>query len=991
MSVVPKFAEKTTEFVRDGGNEYYYRGDDPIPEYDLENYREQGREYTYDPRIRRKCPNSGCSMPASSNVPTITPDSFKVERVDSVNSDNPCSKFCTYPKDTFAYEMPPNACFRSCGNYPTYASYFPGNFRKNWRIDPVTGDVTYLPTDRGLCDSQFKTPRYPAWRYSSPSPFNPQVLNFTTPITQNTINSQIVRASTSGRRDISNSSAVVSNAISNAPIIIPTNLGSVSDIVPGEQDIMSHRFVQDNRYNAQKIKENIFIRPRDDVHIEPYNPSLYQTPYDETKNMISTGKLVNTYLGETFETFENQPPPPNLNRPLMKSQLKQPNPRLIHMNGGYNHHNPPPRKCEQPGYIFNPVSVRGGPSPFGSNPYDPQVTQQMKMYASRDIYNNKDGDLVVEPSMYGDKPQGMFGLVPRTRYQPFLPATQELDVRGRTNVPQDLNPDTRKREEYTGEFFARKAKLLVSRAVAPNSLINGVMAVAQIPIASDQVGRFGQCQSYITPAFVDGASYVHHAETRPGRIAAGQTTRINHANDTKSQPPLQPIDLNIKGKLSSGQSNRLAGNPELADTGGVITTEATVRNTLKTGMVDQVLRVGDPSAPLGGVLVSQASVRDTQKQGMVDQPHRSGDPNLAFTGGVLVSQATVRNTLKTGMVDVPHPAILEGRGDLGQSVAVLDHKLRPTLKTTMVDQAFNHVVMTNPELQTMEAPSALQTLRPTQKTSMVDVAFRVGDPNLSYTGGVLTSQANVRPTQKFDQEIFPVGAITPIAKAGVIVSEHNIRETLKTNAVDVPFRVGDPNAPDVGGILTSQANIRESLKDGVVDQPFRVGDPHAQNSAGVLTSQATVRPTLRIHAEDSFPSASVRVTGEPGYVQLDRTLPCTERMTTGVLSHQPGPNGQNFGDLLPLQNLTTKQVRGTMIQQYITQNSQVYDGIGGSSDRVISAMQQLRPKTNTYFYGNPGQGILQPNNIKMIPSMRLTQRAVNDMKDLMSAQEHDDC
>jgi len=1058
MSTKQTFAEKTTSFVKNKGKEYYYDPaelGDPldmelhVPEYDLAHYRELGRDYTYDPRINRKCPTlrkrcsscqhilpfhpqrpyayNACSNCA--NIPSITPDDFKVERLDPVDLDNPCQSFCTYPKDTFAYEMPPNACFRSCGNYPTWNSYFPGHFSKKWRIDPVTGDITYLPIDRGLCRNQFQTDRYPAWKYSNPSPYNAPILNLTTaaPVpkaAEAIINAQTVQASQGGRRDVSQSSAAVSQAISVPDVPIPPEIVSdlncaqvLSNIVPGEQDLRAHRFVTDNRYNAERIKPNIFIKPSENLQVEPYNPSLYQTPYDQTKNVISTGKLVNSYLGETFETFENQMPPPNCYKPLMKKQLQHINPRLLHLSGGYNHWNPPPRKTEQCGSVFNPVSIRGGASPFGSNLYDPLVTKQLKLYTSRDIYNNKNGDLCVEPSMYGDKPQGYFGLVPRVRYQPFLPATQELELKGRTNVPEDLNPDTRKREQYTGEFFARKANLLVSRAVAPNTLLNGVEAVAQIPIASDQVGRYGQCQAYITPAFVDGASYVHHDETRPGRITEGVTTRINNPTHSSAQPSLQPIDLSIKAKLDPEQSVRIAGNPQLANAGAVLTTEADVRDTQKLGMVDQPHRTTDASAQgTGGVLTTQANVRTTQKVGVVDQALPVGDPSLQHTGGVLTSQANVRPTLKTGLVDLPLPVTDVSMPTAG-GVLTSQATVRPTQKSTMVDVPFTHKVMNNSALQTQEVSAALHniratqkigvvdmplpvadpslsqvggvltsqaTVRATQKTGLVDATLPIGDPSMERAGGILTSQATVRPTQKFDQEVFPVAAIAPVAKAGVIVSEHNIKDTLKTPGVEIPFRVGDPSFAIAGGVLTSQADVRDTLKGGVVDSAFRINDPNAPDIGGVLTSQATVRPTLRIHTEDSFPTGAVRVVGDPGYLQLDKTLPCTERMTMPVFSHQPGPNGQTFGDLLPLQNLTTKQVRGTKVQQYITQNSQVTSGVGGTSNRVIGAFQQLKPKSDTFVYGPPGPGFYQPNTGKIIPSMRLTQRAINDMEDLLS-------
>jgi hypothetical protein len=1082
-------------------------------------FRKEDDTYYYEEPCS-SCNNVGCSNCRPRDFEVLVPSARR-------------QSFCAYPKKTFEYENP--RYYQNCKDCPMDAPYFPGNFRKTWSIDPITGNMTYLQTDEGSCHEQ-----------TTVGPVQPT------------------------------ESVLLAPPVPNLPLL-DFSYGPGA-IAPGEQDNLAHRFVRNNRYDAQKMHDNVYIRPSEE-NTEPYTRSLYQTPYDSTKNVISTGKLINTYSGEEFETFENQLPPPNTNKgTMLKTQFEHMNPRLLHLTGGYNWHNPPPRKKEQCGSVFNPVSARGGASPFGSNIYDSEIRKQMELYASRDLYNNKDGDQVVEPSMYGEKPQGYVGLVPRNRIQPFLPATQELDTGGRMPIPQNLNPDLCKREEYTGEFFARKAKLLVTRAVAPNTLINGVEAVAQIPIVSDKLGRFGQCQTYITPAFVDGASYVHHEETRPSRIASGQTTRSGPAN-FQCEPTQQSIDTHFRGKLHPEMSiplnapafisgdvimsevqNRPSGKdlaenslpvlsanlpeagwlvesdhnirdtlklatnehnyvaiPNLAHTGDMVVSASTIRPSAKTGIVDasfqvpifsredfgqnvmpsmQTLRPSAktglvdasfqvptssredfgqnvmpsmqtlrPSAKTGlvdasfqvplssredfgqNVMPSMQTLRPSAKTGLVDASFqvpisgredfgqnvmpsmqtlrlsaKTGMVDASFqvpissredfgqnvmpsmqvlrpsakTGmvdasfqvptssredfgqNVMPSMQTLRPSAKTGLVDAPFQVPTSSREDFGQNVMPSMQTLRPSAKTALADATFSHVVLSNEQLQTQLNLPGLQNLRASLKIAL-DEQRHAGGVDSGVIGGTVMDHLTVRETNKFNNETFPTAAIHSHSDGGVIVSEQTIRDTLKHEKV---FRVNDPNLAHSGGILTSQANVRDTGKVGMVDQTHSAGPINLPDSGEILTSQANIRDTLRIQMENQYPSGAVDPTMPQGWVQLDKTVPFTERTTMPVFSHQPGPDGSRFGNELPLQLLTSSQHRGIQIQPYITQNKRVPDGIGGTSTRVIGQFQQLRPKTNTYFYLNPDLDFVQPKNTKLIPSVRLTQRALREAQDL---------
>ena len=315
---------------------------------------------------------------------------------------------------------------------------------------------------------------------------------------------------------------------------------SASVYSPGEQDVRFYRNVETQRYKGQAPLKNIYYPPSESA-AEPVAPTLYQTPGDDKQNMISTGTLVNPYVNETYETLVNQLPPPNTFQPILKSQLQTPNPRLIHMSGGINHHQPTLHRTEQCGSVFKPTSALGGLAPPGITSYAEKVTETLKKYASRDLFNNRNGDQPCE-RLIGEQPYGYVGLVPRVRIQPSVPNTQELNIKGRTTIPEIGNADLRKREEHTGEFFTRKAHVLVQRDIAPNTLINGTEAVSQIPIITDRLQKDGNTQGWLTPAFCDDlASYVTGAATHVGRITEG-TTLATAGIEGAPQPGLQQQD-----------------------------------------------------------------------------------------------------------------------------------------------------------------------------------------------------------------------------------------------------------------------------------------------------------------------------------------------------------------------------------------------------------------------------------------------------------------
>jgi hypothetical protein len=243
-----------------------------------------------------------------------------------------------------------------------------------------------------------------------------------------------------------------------------SNEETLNILAPGDQDLRAHIGVTRNRYLGQTRGVPIFQKPSK-LPGQPFTDSLYTTPTDMQKNMISTGTLANPYTGQVYELFENQLPPGDRDYSLAKKQLKEINPQLLNLQGRYNDHNPPPNKKEQDGSVFKPVSARGGSNVFGPQLYTKQINDQLADIAMRSLYNNRGGDQVVEPAFAKERPANQFGHVPRIRMNPYIVPTNELE--GSYVTPAAVvGVNTMKREEYTGAMYSRQTKPSVDRTFA---------------------------------------------------------------------------------------------------------------------------------------------------------------------------------------------------------------------------------------------------------------------------------------------------------------------------------------------------------------------------------------------------------------------------------------------------------------------------------------------------------------------------------------------
>jgi hypothetical protein len=268
----------------------------------------------------------------------------------------------------------------------------------------------------------------------------------------------------------------VMNLVNPSAAGLTTNAQQLQFVSPGSQDIMAHRSTTRNRdvgnrnpsYIAAQLapKKPSYIAIDQTSTTSIFKPSLYANNKDD--DLISTGVLSNPYTGEDYELFENKLPPGDADFSLTESQLEHINPRLLHMQGGYNHHNPPPPKREHDGSVWKPYSADSGGNAIGAQLYTKQLNDRQMENIIRSTYNNRNGDQVVEPAFSKERPANFVGYVPRIHFQPFVVPTNELD--GTYLPPHEvMEVDLRKREQYTGTMYNNKPRVHMKNRVFPHS------------------------------------------------------------------------------------------------------------------------------------------------------------------------------------------------------------------------------------------------------------------------------------------------------------------------------------------------------------------------------------------------------------------------------------------------------------------------------------------------------------------------------------------
>ena len=767
-------------------------------------------------------------------------------------------------------------------------------------------------------------------------------------------------------------------------------------ISPGEQENWSQQKVRHNRYPGQHPHTNIFIQP-EDTGAEPYSNSLYQTPYDSTQNKISTGKLVNTYTGETFETYENQLPPPNTTKGhLPEFQLKQINPRLLWANGGYNHHNPPPRKKEVPGYVFNPVSARGGATAFGEQTYSGEIRKQQQVITMRDIYNNRDGDQVVEPSLNGERPQNMFGLVPRIRYTPYIAPTNELTRGSYRPNPETQNADLRCREEHTGAHFSRKDPLLVrDRAMYPTTFVNGVEAITLAPITSDHIGsqRAGQPQSYVGGPHMDSQMNVHQAlplnKLREGgerteRLASGPSA------PAMGQAVGQALPLN-KVREDVERTERLASGPSAPAMGQAVG-QALPLNKAREGVERTERLASGPSAPAIGQVVGQALPLNKAREGVERTERLASGPNAPAMGQA-VGQALPLNKARVGVESnerlVSGPSVPAMGQPVGQALPL--NRAREGVERTerlasgptapgvgaslIMPAQTRRCTQTGGQTQPLPALDFLNTsgliIFPTQSDPRVgkrtlSSARTPGDLRHIGKVGIVMDHLNVRQTQKLTAAL-PTRAVDPGFGSGdVITNQHTLRGTQK-KARTLPIgSVGDVRV----GVIVADRSVKDTLKTASMENPFRIGNSSTGQRFGETLAQLqTLRPSGR--ESIAHPVGVAHRPGDPsGHVLVDRNLRHTWAAAQPFASYMPGLSNAVQGQALGPGEVSSAQHRGQCEQRYVPSVSRVPEGVDGftriqSLPRVAKCeLNDTRALTKNVVVAAPGASRLPFRNLR---------------------------
>ncbi len=200
-----------------------------------------------------------------------------------------------------------------------------------------------------------------------------------------------------------------------------------------------------------------------------YDKTLYYNPValsSERRN--ATGVIVNSHTGKLMETYEDDLPPPNVDREIAQESLQKTNPFLIWRQGGKDPNREPPNKKE---ICENLPRGDDGPNVWGDQLYADRRRAELQQRVMRDVWSHRDGDHSVQ-SVDDRRPVGYVGFQPAYRPIPYLPATQKasLDNKGYLPIPADQVPSGSSRDVIFPRISQRKPDLTLCppRAFSPD-------------------------------------------------------------------------------------------------------------------------------------------------------------------------------------------------------------------------------------------------------------------------------------------------------------------------------------------------------------------------------------------------------------------------------------------------------------------------------------------------------------------------------------------
>lgn len=158
-----------------------------------------------------------------------------------------------------------------------------------------------------------------------------------------------------------------------------------------------------------------------------YTPQLWETPYDEMQEKESLGIMVNSYTGEVSELFQDAMPAPNTNKAIDPRVLTNTNPMLTWKWGGGQDPNFPYQNKKEVA-LYMPGSDYG-PNVWGDQLYAEQRRDLQTNLVMRDVFNHRNGIFPCEQAFNKELPAGYWGYQPWVRWIPYMPPTQELDIK----------------------------------------------------------------------------------------------------------------------------------------------------------------------------------------------------------------------------------------------------------------------------------------------------------------------------------------------------------------------------------------------------------------------------------------------------------------------------------------------------------------------------------------------------------------------------------
>lgn len=504
-----------------------------------------------------------------------------------------------------------------------------------------------------------------------------------------------------------------------------------------------------------------------------FDEELYRKPVLDSERRVSSGVLINNYIGRIYECFEDDLPPPTIDQEIPREQLEQTNPKLVWALGGRDPNRPAPNKKE---VCQNLPRADDGPNVWGDQLYADRRRAEIEMRVTRDLWGNRNGDYSVE-SVDDRKPVGYVGFQPATRFIPYLPATQR-------NATDNLG--------YT-------------------------------PIAEDQIPS-GSSRDVIFPRITI---------SKPDLTQCPRPMAVDAANggdvvEYQVKPELSLVDTNRRTTGTTTVPGPIDGNA-----GQYVVSSTEVRDTLKTQMEGQFAPSNANGDGVGGHVIIDTKVRDTLKTEM----QKAFPALAAGEGGVgshVIIDTKVRDTLKSQMQAMFPTANAGAEGYAGY--VVTDTKVRDTLKAQMEKmfpklQSSTHVDQTGGAAYVMNQDP--QQLRDTTKGLMATM-FGVGNVNALVggegTGQYVVSNTEVRDTLKRMMESsFGVSAVSGATgveegsgSGGYVMNQdpQQLRDTLK-GLMSSMFPTANAGRGETGEYVPFQGEILPTHRSHYESEPGR--------------------------------------------------------------------------------------------------------------------------------------------------------------------------